>query len=158
MKLKELLNNTYQDDRVMIISIISDDEVMGVVGIVDLRNKKIYYKWDYDIEMTDEIEDKQLYYELKLDHENYSPLNTFFDLKNDRVIVLKPQHLRSIAKDLNLRSKDVDLNDPLDILEAINLKFNNNPEVLSNINNLEERAHVIGIDEFKPISLTTLSF
>ena len=146
MRLKELLNNTHQDDRAMIISIISDeDEVMGVVGIIDLRSEEINYEWDYDIEMTDEIKDKQIYYKLRLDNDNYSPLNTIFDLKNDRVVVLKPEYLKSIAKDLNL-NKDVDLDDILDILGAINLEFNNNPEILSNINNLEKKAHIIGID------------
>ena len=156
MKLKELLHNTHLDNKVMFIFIVADDDrVMGVVEIIDSRNEEIDDEWNYDIKMTNEIKDKQLYYELKLDNENYSPLGTFFDLRNNRVIVLKPEHLKSIAKDLNL--KDVDLNDPLDILEEINLKFSNNPEVLSNINNLEERAHIIGIDEFKPISLTTLS-
>lgn len=158
MKLKELLHNTQLNDRVMIISIVADDKVMGVVEIIDSRNEEVHDEWDYDIEMTDEIKDKQIYYELKLDNENYSPLNTFFDLKNNRVIVLKPEHLKSIAKDMNLKSKDIDLDDPLDILEEINLKFSDNPEVLSNINNLEERAHIIGIDEFKPIPVINLSF
>jgi len=158
MKLKELLHNAHLDDKVMLIFIVTDDDrVMGVVEIIDSRNEEIDDEWNYDIKITNEIKDKQLYYKLKLDNENYSPLGTFFDLRNNRVIVLKPEHLKSIAKNLNLRSKDVDLNDPLDILEEINFKFSNNPEVLSNINNLEERAHIIGIDEFKPISLTTLS-
>jgi len=156
MKLKELLYNTHLDNKVMLIFIVADDErVMGVVEIINSRNEEVYDKWDYDIEMTDEIKDKQIYYELKLDNENYSLLGTFFDLRNNRVIVLKPKHLKSIAKDLNL--KDVDLNDPLDILEEINLKFSNNPKMIDYINNLEEKAHVIGIDKFKPISLTTLS-
>ena len=158
MRLKELLNNTRQDDKAMIISIISDeDEVMGVVGVIDLRNEEINYEWDYNIEMTDEIKDKQIYYELRLDNDNYSPLNTIFDLKNDRVVVLKPEYLKSIAKDLNL-NKDVDLDDIWDILGAINLEFNNNPEILSNINNLEKKAHIIGIDEFNPLPLINLSF
>ena len=156
MTLKELLNNTHQNDRAMIISIISDeDEVMGVVGIIDLRNEEINYEWDYDIEMTDEIKDKQIYYKLRLDNDNYSPLNTIFDLKNDRVVVLKPEYLKSIAKDFNL-NKNVDLDDIWDILGAINLEFNNNPEILSNINNLERKAHIIEIDEFNPLPLINL--
>ncbi len=156
MTLKELLNNTYQDDKAMIISIISDeDEVMGVVGIIDLRNEEINYEWDYDIEMTDEIKDKQIYYKLRLDNDNYSPLNTIFDLKNDRVVVLKPEYLKSIAKDLNL-NKDVDLDDIGDILGIINLEFNNNPEILSNINNLEKKAHIIDIDKFSSLPLINL--
>ena len=156
MRLKELLNNTRQDDKAMIISIISDeDEVMGVVGVIDLRNEEINYEWDYDIEMTDEIKDKQIYYKLRLDNDNYSPLNTIFDLKNDRVVVLKPEYLKSIAKDLNL-NKDVDLDDILDILGAINLEFNNNPEILSNINNLERKAHIIEIDKFSSLPLINL--
>jgi len=156
MTLKELLNNTHPDDRAMIISIISDEnEVMSVVGIIDLRNEEINYEWDYDIEMTDEIKDKQIYYKLRLDNDNYSPLNTIFDLKNDRVVVLKPEYLKSIAKDLNL-NKDVDLDDILDILGAINLEFNNNPEILSNINNLERKAHIIEIDKFSSLPLINL--
>ena len=156
MRLKELLNNTHQDDRAMIISIISDEnEVMSVVGIIDLRNEEINYEWDYDIEMTDEIKDKQIYYKLRLDNDNYSPLNTIFDLKNDRVVVLKPEYLKSIAKDLNL-NKDVDLDGILDILGAINLEFNNNPEILSNINNLERKAHIIEIDKFSSLPLINL--
>ena len=156
MTLKELLNNTHQNDRAMIISIISDeDEVMGVVGIIDLRNEEINYEWDYDIEMTDEIKDKQIYYELRLDNDNYSPLNTIFDLKNDRVVVLKPEYLKSIAKDFNL-NKNVNLDDIWDILGAINLEFNNNPEILSNINNLERKAHIIEIDKFSSLPLINL--
>jgi hypothetical protein len=144
MKLGKLLENKIENKAIIIISLMEDNN--RIIGVVNAIYPDLVCNDSYDIKTTNQL-NKSLYYELILDNDKYYPDSVIFDLDNERILILKPEYISSIAKDLKLEEDD----DLIWQLTEINLEFNNNPKLLHNIKNLQKKFHMININQFKSI-------